>query len=113
MARMIKIEYIDMAEICELDLDKSMKHIAFNAGFVPGTDYNIIPYKQVAFGVDYAITAMWGLSFVEDIADPAVRSRFHGGETLLAQYNFRGETVFARVTYKRENGEGKVIIKDI
>ena len=75
MARMIKIEYIDMAEICELDLDKAMKDIAWYAGFVPGTDYTILPYKQVAFGVDYAITAMWGLSFVEDIANPAVRSR--------------------------------------
>ena len=109
MARMIKIEYVDMAEICELDLDKCAKHIAFHAGFVPGTDYSNIPYKQVAFGVDYAITAMWGLSFIEDITDHAVRSRFHNGETLLAQYNFRGETVFARVSYK----ERKVVIKDI
>lgn len=109
MGRMIKIEYIDMAEICELDLDKSAKHIASYAGFVPGTNYSDIPYKQVAFGVDYAITAMWGLSFVEDITDPTVRSRFHNGETLLAQYNFRGETVFARVSYK----EKKVTIKDI
>lgn len=111
MARMIKIEYIDMAEICELDLDKAMKDIAWYAGFVPGTDYTILPYKQVAFGVDYAIAAMWGLSFVEDIADPAVRSRFHNGETLLLHYNFRGETVYARITYERDTK--KIIIKDI
>ena len=108
---MIKIEYIDMAEICELDLDKCAKHIASYAGLVPGTNYSDIPYKQVAFGVDYAITAMWGLSFVENIADSAIRSRFHGGETLLVQYNFRGETVYARITY--ESKAHKVTIKDI
>jgi hypothetical protein len=108
---MIKIEYVDMAEICELDLNKAMKNIAWHVGFVPGTDYSALPYKQVAFGVDYAIATMWGLSFVEDIADPAVRNRFHHGETLLLHYNFRGDTVYARITYERDTK--KIIIKDI
>lgn len=111
MARMIKIEYIDMAEICELNLDKAMRNIAHYVGFVPGTDYTALPYKQIAFGVDYAIATMWGLSFVEDIADPEVRNRFHHGETLLLHYNFRGETVYARITYEWK--AKKVIIKDI
>ncbi len=108
MARMIKIEYIDLCELCELDLDKARKNIAWFVGCE--NIENGVPYKQVIYGVDYAIATMWGLSFVEDITDPEVRERFHRGETLRLQYYFRGEIVYAHITYGRDH---KVTIKDI